>query len=42
MIGEGAGLQILPKILRVAELAIYTRMYGVATCPKLRIGKSDR
>jgi hypothetical protein len=38
----GAGLRVLSKILRVAELAIYTSLYGVATFPKLRIGKINR
>jgi hypothetical protein len=40
--GMGAGLRGTLKMLRVAELTVYTSTYGMAKCPQVRNGKSAR
>jgi hypothetical protein len=38
--GMGAGLRAPLKMLRVAELTVYTSSYEMAKCPQVRNGKS--
>src|SRR5918998_4409495 len=40
--GMGAGLRAAFKILRVAELTVYTSSYEMAQCPQVRNGKNAR